>query len=86
MNRSTSIKNASRVRRKVKMLNMNTPKRYRGECEGEWKCAVMAKMSIISVNRAATGWMMRIADKVFLADEGTSKLELSVVVRRVARF
>lgn len=60
------MRNASKVRIKVKMLSMNIPNRYRGECDGAWKWAAMAKISMISVNSAATGWIMRIADNVDL--------------------
>jgi hypothetical protein len=73
----TSIKNAKREAINVKILSMNIPKRYRGEWDGEWKWAVAPRMSIMSVNNAAIGWTMRIAERVVLAPDvlvGKSKL------------
>ena len=49
------MRNERRVRIRVRMLRMKTPRRYRGECEGEWKCAVAARTSMMRVKRAAIG-------------------------------
>jgi hypothetical protein len=76
MNSRTSTRNASSERINVRMLRMKTPNRYRGECEGEWKCAATARMSMMRVNRAAIGWTMRIAERVVLVLLGTSKLDV----------
>src|ERR1700709_1267488 len=56
------------------MLRINIPKRYRGECEGEWKCADAASISMTSVKKAAMGCMIRIAERVVLVEVGRSKL------------
>jgi len=37
------------------MLRMNMPRRYRGECDGLWKCAAAERMVMSSVKKAATG-------------------------------
>lgn len=68
------MRKQSRVRRKVRMLRMNIPSRYRGECEGAWKCAVAARISMTRVKKAATGWTTRIAERVVLVPSGRSKL------------
>jgi len=39
----------------VKMLKIKIPRRYRGECEGEWKCAAAASINITRVKRPAIG-------------------------------
>lgn len=70
----------------VKMLRMKIPSRYRGECEGEWKCAMAERMSIIRVKRAAIGWTIRIADKVVLVSVGRSKVADCVSVNTFARY
>lgn len=56
------------------MLNINIPRRYRGECEGAWKCAEAASTNMTSVKRAAIGWTMRMAERVVLVEVGRSKL------------
>jgi hypothetical protein len=58
----------------VKMLKIKIPRRYRGECEGEWKCAAAASINITRVKRPAIGWTMRMADRVALVEVGRSKL------------
>jgi hypothetical protein len=55
INKRTSTRKASRARINVRMLRMKSPSRYRGEWEGEWKCAVPARMSMMRVKKAATG-------------------------------
>lgn len=60
------MRNESSEAINVRMLRMNMPRRYRGECEGEWKCAAAARHSIISVRKAAIGCTMRIAESVAL--------------------
>lgn len=62
------------------MLKMNMQRRYLGECDGEWKWAESASISMTSVNSAAIGWTMRMAEMVFLVDVGRSKLAFSVAV------
>lgn len=69
---------------RVKVLKMNTPKRYRGECEGAWKCAARARMSMIRVNNAAIGCTIRIADSVVRVLEGRSKLDVWASLKRLA--
>ena len=80
------MRNARSARINVKMLRMNMPKRYLGEWEGEWKCAVAASMSMMSVNRAAIGWTMRIAERVVLAEVGKSKVSDCAEVKSEARI
>jgi hypothetical protein len=76
----TSMRNERRDRSSVNMLSMKMPRRYRGECEGEWKCAAAARPNITSVKRAATGWMMRMAERLVLVPVGRSKLEFWAVL------
>lgn len=68
-----------RERMSVRMLRMNIPSRYLGECEGEWKCAVAARISMMSVKKAATGWTTRIAERVVLVLSGRSKVPVCEV-------
>jgi hypothetical protein len=69
---------------RVKMLKMNIPRRYRGECEGAWKCADPARMSITRVKRAAMGCTINIAERVVLVALGKSKVAVSESVNRVS--
>ena len=70
----TSMRNESKARIKVRILRMKIPRRYRGECEGEWKCAEAARISMTSVKSAAIGCTMRIAERVVLVLVGRSKV------------
>ena len=85
MNNRTSTRKQSRARINVRMLRMNIPSRYRGECDGEWKCAVAARISMIRVNSAATGWTTRIAERVVLVLVGRSKVTVCDGVKDLAR-
>jgi hypothetical protein len=82
--RRTSMRKESKVRIRVKMLSMNTPKRYRGECDGECRCAVPAKTVIINVNSPAIGWRMRIEERVVLVPTGKSKVAVCLAEKRPA--
>jgi hypothetical protein len=83
-NNRTSMRKASSDTINVKILRMKIPRRYRGECEGEWKWATAERMSIIRVNRAAIGWTIKIADRVVLVSVGRSKVADCVSVNRFA--
>jgi hypothetical protein len=85
MNRRTSMRKQRRERMSVTMLRMNIPSRYRGECEGEWRCAVAARMSMMSVKRAAIGCTTRIAERVVLVAVGRSKVPVSDGEKDLAR-
>jgi hypothetical protein len=54
-NSRTSMRNERSARIRVRILRMKIPRRYRGECEGEWKCAEAARTSMMSVKSAAIG-------------------------------
>jgi hypothetical protein len=58
---------------KLRRLKMKTMRRYRDECEGEWKWLVTARTNMINVRRAATGCRMRRYDSVVRVDDGRSK-------------
>lgn len=74
MNKRTSTRKQSRERMSVRILRINIPRRYRGECDAECKCAVAARTSITRVKRAAMGCTTRIAERVVLVSAGRSKV------------
>jgi hypothetical protein len=63
---------------------MKIPRRYRGEWDGEWKCAEAPRMSMMSVKNAAMGWTMRIAERVVLVAVGRSKVDDCASLNRFA--
>lgn len=76
-NSNTSMRKESSDKIKVRMLKMKIPRRYRGECEGAWKCADAARMSMTKVKRAAMGCTIRMAESVVLVALGRSKVAVS---------
>jgi len=59
---------------RVRILRMKIPRRYRGECEGAWKCAAAARISMTRVKNAAIGWTIRIEEMLFLVSNGRSNV------------
>lgn len=57
--RRTSTKKARRETRRVGSRRIRTPRRYRGEWEGEWKWAATERPKQTKVRKAAMGWTMR---------------------------
>ena len=74
INSRMSTKKARSVIKRVGRSRMIKARRYRGECEGEWKCAETANMKQTRVRTAATGCTMRIEDKECRVLVGSVKL------------
>lgn len=68
-----STRNARRVTRRVGNNKIRSANKKRGEWEGAWKWAAIARQRQMRVRKAATGWMMRIADSDFRVPEGRLK-------------
>jgi hypothetical protein len=68
-----STRNARRVTSSVGSNKMSSVNRKRGEWEGAWKWAAIARQRQMRVRRAATGWMIRIEDSDFRGPEGRLK-------------
>lgn len=75
------MRKASRQRRKSSKLMMKTRRRYLAECEAEWKWAATARTNMARVKKAATGWIIRMAERVVRAEEGRSKVAESAGVK-----
>lgn len=67
------------------MLMRNTARRYLEECEGECRWDTKARIRLIRVTKAATGWTIRMVERVDLVDVGRSKSLASPSVREAAR-
>lgn len=72
-NRRISTRNARRVTSNVGRSKMRRINRYRGEWEGECRCAVAARMKHIRVRSAATGCTIRIDERELRALVGREK-------------
>jgi hypothetical protein len=70
----TSMRKESSVRRRVRILRINIPSRYRGECEGECAWDVAASINMMRTKKAAIGWRTRIEERVVRVLIGKSKL------------
>lgn len=82
--RRTSMRKESRARTRVRMLSMKIPRRYRGEWDGEWRCAAAARIAITRVKKAAMGCTIRMVERVARAAVGRSKLSWSSLLNRLA--
>ena len=72
-----STKKASKVISRVGSSRMSKARRYRGECDGECRCAVAANMKQTSVKRAAIGWTISIEERECRVFDGREKSALS---------
>jgi hypothetical protein len=70
----TSMRKESSVRRKVRILRINIPSKYRAECEGECAWDVAARISMTRTKKAAMGWRINIEERVVRVLTGKSKL------------
>jgi hypothetical protein len=87
MNTSTSIKNAARDTKNVRIIRMLNARRNLPECAGEWKWEVTARMNMSNVRPAATGWRIKIIVRVSRTVRGISKSlssETEPVMNRVS--
>jgi len=76
-----------RASTRVRILRMKIERRYRGECEVEWRWAAAESMVITRVKKAAMGCTMRMVESVALVAVGRSKLSCSSVLNRLtARY
>jgi hypothetical protein len=72
-NRRMSTRKANKVTRSVGRRRMSSARRYRAECDGEWRCAAPARPRHIRLNSAAMGWTTRRAEREWRVAEGRLK-------------
>ena len=68
MKSKMSTRNASSVSSRVGMVRMSSERRKRGECEGRWKCAAIARPRHTSTKNAAIGWTIKMEVKLYVYD------------------